>query len=122
MSRKTLRRWDAIEDDTSIVMNLKDKGLVILTGCAHSGIVNTVRYAREVTGIGKVHIVMGGFHLPLPSFEPIIDRTTQELQEYPSGLCYSNSLHWQKGYSWLWRKHLNDQFILNMAGTKLTFV
>ena len=72
--------WDAIEDDTSIVMNLKDKGLVIVSGCAHSGIVNTVRYAMAVTGIDKVHVVMGGFHLSGPFFEPIIDRTTEELK------------------------------------------
>ncbi len=63
--------WDAIEDDTSIVMNLKDKGLVILSGCAHAGIVNTVRYAMKVTGIDKIHAVMGGFHLSGPFFEPI---------------------------------------------------
>ncbi len=37
-----VEKWDAIEDDTSIVMNLKGKGLVILSGCAHAGIINTV--------------------------------------------------------------------------------
>ena len=73
--------WDPIEDDTSIVMNLKDKGLVIISGCAHSGIVNTVHYAMAVTGVDKVHVVMGGFHLSGPLFESIIDRTTEELQK-----------------------------------------
>jgi len=62
-------------------MNLKDKGLVILSGCAHAGIVNTVQYAIEVTGIDKIHAMMGGFHLSGPFFEPIIDRTTQDLQK-----------------------------------------
>ena len=58
--------WDAIEDDTSIVMNLKNKGLIILSGCAHSGIINTVHHAMKVTGINKIHAVMGGFHLSGP--------------------------------------------------------
>ena len=79
--RTMSRKWDAIEDDTSIVMNIKDKGLVIISGCAHSGIVNTVRYAMAITGIDKVHAVMGGFHLSGPFFEPIIDRTTEELKK-----------------------------------------
>ena len=91
-----VEKWDAIEDDTSIVMNLKEKGLVILSGCAHAGIINTVAYAREVTGIDKVHAVMGGFHLSGPMFEPIIDRTTEELKKIPP-VYYSDALHGQKG-------------------------
>ncbi|MBW2675229.1 MAG: MBL fold metallo-hydrolase, partial [Deltaproteobacteria bacterium] len=73
--------WDPIEDDTAIVMNVKGKGLIVLSGCSHSGIVNTVRHAMKVTGIEKVHAVMGGFHLGGPLFEPIIDRTTEELKK-----------------------------------------
>jgi 7,8-dihydropterin-6-yl-methyl-4-(beta-D-ribofuranosyl)aminobenzene 5'-phosphate synthase len=44
-------KWDPIEDDSAIVANIKGKGLVILSGCAHSGIINTVKYAQEITGI-----------------------------------------------------------------------
>lgn len=112
--------WDAIEDDTSIVMNLKDKGLVILSGCAHSGIVNTVRYAMSVTGIDKVHAVMGGFHLSGPSFEPIIDRTTQELQKLHPAYVIPTHCTGRKAIMTM-EKQMPDQFILNMAGTKLTF-
>ena len=53
-------KWDPIEEDSAIVANVRGKGLVILSGCAHSGIVNTVEYAREVTGIDNVFVVMGG--------------------------------------------------------------
>lgn len=83
---------DAIEDDSSVVMHLKDKGLVILSGCAHAGIVNTVQYAMEVTGINQVHVVMGGFHLSGPLFEPIINRTT-DASKISSGLCDSDALY-----------------------------
>ena len=56
-------RPDVLEDDSALVAHIKGKGLVILSGCAHSGIVNTVKYACKITGIDRVHVVMGGFHL-----------------------------------------------------------
>jgi 7,8-dihydropterin-6-yl-methyl-4-(beta-D-ribofuranosyl)aminobenzene 5'-phosphate synthase len=54
---------DNLDDDQAIVINVRDKGLVILSGCAHSGIVNTVNHAREVSGVDKVWAILGGFHL-----------------------------------------------------------
>ena len=112
--------WDAIEDDTSIVMNLKDKGLVIISGCAHAGIVNTVRHAMSVTGIDKVHAIMGGFHLSGPFFEPIIDRTTEELKKINPDFIIPTHCTGRKAIMAM-EKQMPDQFILNMAGTKLTF-
>jgi 7,8-dihydropterin-6-yl-methyl-4-(beta-D-ribofuranosyl)aminobenzene 5'-phosphate synthase len=48
--------------------NLKDKGLIVISSCGHVGIVNSVRQAMEVSGIDKVHAIMGGFHLgPAPA-------------------------------------------------------
>jgi 7,8-dihydropterin-6-yl-methyl-4-(beta-D-ribofuranosyl)aminobenzene 5'-phosphate synthase len=113
--------WDAIEDDTSIVMNLKDKGLVIVSGCAHAGIVNTVRHAMAVTGIDKVHAVMGGFHLSGPFFESIIDRTTEEIKKIHPAFIIPTHCTGRKAIMAM-EKQMPDQFILNMAGTKLTFV
>jgi 7,8-dihydropterin-6-yl-methyl-4-(beta-D-ribofuranosyl)aminobenzene 5'-phosphate synthase len=112
---------DAIEDDTSIVMNLKDKGLVIVSGCAHAGIVNTVRHAMAVTGIDKVHAVMGGFHLSGPFFESIIDRTTEELKKIHPAFIIPTHCTGRKAIMAM-EKQMPEQFILNMAGTKLTFV
>jgi 7,8-dihydropterin-6-yl-methyl-4-(beta-D-ribofuranosyl)aminobenzene 5'-phosphate synthase len=54
---------DDIEEDQAIVIHVKDKGLVVVSGCAHSGIVNTVNYAREISGIEDVWAILGGFHL-----------------------------------------------------------
>lgn len=112
--------WDAIEDDTSIVMHLKDKGLVVLSGCAHAGIINTVHYAMKVTGIEKVHAVMGGFHLSGPFFEPIIDRTTQEFKKINPAYMIPTHCTGRKAIMEM-EKQMPEQFILNMAGTKLTF-
>jgi 7,8-dihydropterin-6-yl-methyl-4-(beta-D-ribofuranosyl)aminobenzene 5'-phosphate synthase len=55
-----------ILDDQAILLNVREKGLVVLTGCGHSGIVNIVRYAKKLTGIDRVYAVIGGFHLPGP--------------------------------------------------------
>jgi len=54
---------DYLEEDQAIVLNIKNKGLVILSGCAHSGIINTVNHSRNISGVDKVWAVLGGFHL-----------------------------------------------------------
>ncbi len=41
-------------DDQALLLNVRDKGLVVLTGCGHSGIVNTLRYAQRLTGINRM--------------------------------------------------------------------
>ena len=72
-----------VRDDQAIVVNVKDKGLVILTACGHSGIVNTINYAKKVTETDKVHAVLGGFHLPADGgiFEEAIEPTLKELHK-----------------------------------------
>ena len=49
-------------DETSIYINVKDKGLVVLTGCGHCGIINTIKHGQKLTGIDKIYAVIGGFH------------------------------------------------------------
>jgi 7,8-dihydropterin-6-yl-methyl-4-(beta-D-ribofuranosyl)aminobenzene 5'-phosphate synthase len=115
-----VEKWDPIEDDTAIVMNLKDKGLVILSGCAHSGIINTVQHARKITGIEKVHVIMGGFHLTGPLFEPIIERTTGELKDLGPDYIIPTHCTGRKAIMHI-EKEMPEQFILNMSGTQLTF-
>ncbi len=42
---------------------IKGIGLVIISGCAHSGIINTIKHARKITGVQEIYAVIGGFHL-----------------------------------------------------------
>ncbi len=112
-------KWDAIEDDTSVVMNVKGKGLVILSGCAprnrqHGPL------CPEVTGVEQVHVVMGGFHLSGPLFEPIIGRTTEELKKINPAYVIPTHCTGRKAIMEM-EKEMKDAFILNMSGTKLTF-
>jgi len=53
----------SVHDDQAIVLDVRNRGLVVLTGCGHAGIVNIVRYAKRLTGVDRVYAVMGGFHL-----------------------------------------------------------
>ena len=115
-----VEKKDSLEDDTSIVMNLRGKGLVVLSGCAHAGIVNTVFYAREVTGIDRVHAVMGGFHLSGPAFEPAIARTTEELEKFDPAYVIPAHCTGRKAAMHMERE-MPEKFILNMSGTRLTF-
>lgn len=47
--------------------NVKDRGLVVLSSCSHRGVVNAVKQAQEISGVKKVHALLGGFHLgPAP--------------------------------------------------------
>ena len=54
---------DRFEDDMSLVVNLGPEGLFIITGCCHSGIINTVNHCRKFTGVRKVKGIVGGLHL-----------------------------------------------------------
>ncbi|MFE2823381.1 MBL fold metallo-hydrolase [Streptomyces sp. NPDC059271] len=66
-------------DDQALVVNLKDRGLVVLTGCGHAGVINIVRHAQRLTGVTPLHALLGGFHLSGPAFEPVITPTVTAL-------------------------------------------
>lgn len=115
-----VEKWDPIEEDTAIVINIKGKGLVILSGCAHSGIINTVEYAREVTGVDPVFVVMGGFHLTGADFEPIIGPTTEALKALNPQYVVPTHCTGRKAVMHI-ENEMPDKFLLNMSGTKMIF-
>ncbi len=113
-------KWDPIEEDSSLVMHLRGKGLIILSGCAHAGIINTIYAAREVTGVEKIHAVMGGFHLAGPAFEPLIGRTASALRKAAPTYVIPCHCTGRKAVMAI-EKKMPGQFLLNMSGTRLTF-
>ena len=68
-----------ILDDQALVVHVRGKGLVVLTGCGHAGAVNIARHAMRLTGVDRLHGLLGGFHLSGPAFEPIIEPTVHAL-------------------------------------------
>lgn len=85
-----------ILDDCALVLNIKRKGLVILSGCAHAGIINTVLYARELTGVNTIYAVLGGFHLAGKEFEPRIGQTVEAIKKLnPKIIVPSHCTGWR---------------------------
>ncbi len=83
-------------DDRAIVIKVKGKGLVIISGCAHAGIINTIRYAQEITGLTKVYAILGGFHLAGKEFEKRIEPTIDALKEInPELIVPSHCTGWR---------------------------
>jgi 7,8-dihydropterin-6-yl-methyl-4-(beta-D-ribofuranosyl)aminobenzene 5'-phosphate synthase len=109
-----------IEDDQAIIFSLKDKGLVVITGCAHAGVINTVSYAKELTGEDRIYAVIGGMHLTGGLFEAIIPRTVEELEKFkPKFLipCHCTGMR----AVWSIINRMPDSFIQNSVGTAYTF-
>jgi len=109
---------DQVLDDLSILINLKKQGLVIISGCAHSGIVNTVLHARKITGVDKVCAVIGGFHLTGPFFEPIIEATIAELKKIDPKIIVPMHCTGFKATMGIARE-IPDKFILSGVGLKI---
>lgn len=112
--------WDPIEDDTAIVANVRGKGLVVISGCAHSGIINTVKYAQQTSGIDKIYVVMGGFHLSGADFEPIIEPTAEALKALDPEYVIPTHCTGRKATMHL-EQEMPDKFLLNMSGTRMVF-
>jgi 7,8-dihydropterin-6-yl-methyl-4-(beta-D-ribofuranosyl)aminobenzene 5'-phosphate synthase len=111
---------DPFDDDSAIVFNVKGKGLVVLSGCAHSGIVNTVAYAKEATGVDNVMAVMGGFHLSGMDVDTVIQPTIDALKAFNPTYIVPTHCTGRLAIQ-LIEKEMPDSFILNMSGTRLTF-
>ena len=111
---------DPISDDQGVAVKVKGKGLVVLSGCAHAGIINTVKHAQKVSHTEKVHAVLGGFHLTGALFEPIIDPTIAEMKSV--GPDYVVPMHCT-GWKAITRfaEEMPEQFQLNTVGTTYTF-
>jgi len=106
-----------IHDDQAVVMHVKDKGLVILTGCGHAGAINTIRHAQELTGIQKVYAVLGGFHLTGALFEPIIPPTIAALKELnPMLIVPAHCTGWKATHAMA--RELPEAFVPNSVGTR----
>jgi 7,8-dihydropterin-6-yl-methyl-4-(beta-D-ribofuranosyl)aminobenzene 5'-phosphate synthase len=105
--------------EQSVVLNAKGKGLVVFTGCAHLGVVNTVKHAQKITGIAKVHAILGGFHLT-GAKEEVIRRTVADIKEMAPD--YVVPMHCT-GFEAVafFAKEIPDQFILNTSGTRYIF-
>ena len=78
---------DLMRDDQALVLKIKSKGLAVISGCAHSGIVNTVNQAKRLMKTEKVYAILGGFHLIGASKERI-NSTIEDLDKINPDFLY----------------------------------
>ncbi len=111
---------DPFSDDRGLAVKVKNKGLVVIGGCSHAGIINTVKHAQKVTGVPKVHAVLGGFHLTGPIMEPVIGPTIGEMKKFrPEYIVPTHCTGWRAINHFA--KEMPEQFILNTVGTTYIF-
>jgi 7,8-dihydropterin-6-yl-methyl-4-(beta-D-ribofuranosyl)aminobenzene 5'-phosphate synthase len=110
---------DTVEEDQAIVINIKDKGLVVLAGCAHSGIVNTVNRAQEVSGVQRVWAIVGGFHLASVTDEEL-QRTIEALKAFKPALIVPSHCTGFRA-AWQFAAQMPDAFMPNVVGAKYLF-
>lgn len=104
-------------DDQALIVNVRGKGLVVLTGCGHAGIVNICRYAQRLTGDVSMYAVLGGFHLNGPLYEPLIPRVLDDLAELtPQVLVPAHCTGWRAQHAM--RARFGDAFVPNSIGTR----
>jgi 7,8-dihydropterin-6-yl-methyl-4-(beta-D-ribofuranosyl)aminobenzene 5'-phosphate synthase len=109
---------DHIMDDKGIVLDIKDKGLVVITGCSHAGIINTLRHAQHVTGVERIYSVIGGFHLIGNVGETLIKRTIDEMKKIDPEVivpCHCTGLKAIHAFE----KAFPEAFVLNASGTTI---
>lgn len=107
-----------VADDQALVVNLRGRGLVVLTGCGHAGIVNITRWARHLSGLEQVCAVMGGFHLNGPLFARAIPDVVGALSELrPEVVLPAHCTGWPAQLALA--SALPDAFIQNTVGTEL---
>ncbi|MEE9421476.1 MAG: MBL fold metallo-hydrolase [Desulfatiglandaceae bacterium] len=107
-------------DDIAMAICVKDKGLIVLTGCAHAGIINSIRQAQTVTGVKDIYAILGGFHLGFPGVsDENVAQTINDLKRLKPSVV--SPMHCS-GFNTLATvaREMPDQFLLNTAGARIT--
>ena len=110
---------DQFDHEISTCVNVKGRGLVITTSCGHRGVVNSAKQALAVSGIRKVHAVVGGFHLA-PHTEDYLRQTMKELVDLDVDYIVPMHCTGEPFYEML-KAELPKKVIRSYTGTKLVF-
>lgn len=117
------RDWEPdpmIWDDQNVIVNVRDKGLVIVSGCSHAGAVNVVRNAQRLTGEKRIAGFVGGLHLTGGLFETIIDDTVEALVEAQVGrLLPAHCSGWRAVHALA--RRMPEAFVQPAVGTVVSF-
>jgi 7,8-dihydropterin-6-yl-methyl-4-(beta-D-ribofuranosyl)aminobenzene 5'-phosphate synthase len=110
---------DDFRGEQALFFHVKGKGLVVLSGCAHAGIVNTARHAQKVSGVEKLHAVMGGFHL-INTKPEVIQSTVDDIRALnPQYVVPTHCTGFEALVAF--GRQMPEAFQLNTSGTQYTF-
>lgn len=111
---------DQTPDDQAVCINIADVGLLVLTGCAHAGVISSALRCMEVVGSDRLYGVMGGFHLGFPGVsEERAELTVEKFKELkPTLLCamHCTGIHAVS----LFYREMRSQFLKPSTGTQLS--
>jgi 7,8-dihydropterin-6-yl-methyl-4-(beta-D-ribofuranosyl)aminobenzene 5'-phosphate synthase len=110
---------DDFRGEQGLFFNVKGKGLVVISACAHAGIVNTVKQAQKIAGTEKVHAVMGGFHL-INAKPEVIENTVADIKAMKPD--YVVPMHCT-GFEAIvaFSREMTKEFTINTAATQYIF-
>ncbi len=107
-----------IWDDQALVVHVRNQGLVVLSACSHSGIINILHYARKLTGVNDIYGVIGGLHLSGRVFEPIIPDTVAALSDMaPKLVLPGHCTSWKAQHAIA--RALPDAYVQTCTGTRV---
>ena len=109
-----------ILDDQGLVVNVRGKGLVVMTGCGHAGVVNILRHMTRLTGEDQVHVLLGGFHLGGRSMQDRIAPTVEAIAAFkPAYVVPAHCTGFRAACAL--GERLGEALITNTVGTVYTF-
>lgn len=109
-----------IWDDQAAVCHVKGKGLVVLTSCSHSGVINVLLHARRITGVERVYGLVGGMHLTGAIMEPRIAPTLAQLATIaPTVVVPGHCTGWKATHELA--RQMPGAYIQSSVGTRLHF-
>jgi 7,8-dihydropterin-6-yl-methyl-4-(beta-D-ribofuranosyl)aminobenzene 5'-phosphate synthase len=109
-----------ISDDQALVVNVRDRGLVILSGCSHAGVINVLLHAQRLTGEARVAGLVGGLHLTGGPFEARIKPTVEALRATDVGRVLPAHCSGWKAVHAIARA-MPEAFVQCAVGTTVTF-
>ena len=117
-----IKRVDPLRDDQALVLETK-KGLIIIQGCAHAGLINTIEHAKKITGKEEIAGIVGGTHLGFPEGDKSagkirLDKTIRALKGYDIRLLAVSHCTGQEASAMFFRE-FGKSFVFNNAGTVL---
>jgi len=104
-------------DDQALIVHVRGRGLVVITGCGHAGAVNIVRHALRLTAVPRLHALLGGLHLNGAFFAPSIEPTVHALTELqPDLLVPGHCTGWRAQHALA--AALPDSWVQSSSGTR----